>query len=91
AALKAEVPQEPSCPITQVTIGEDWEGIPGGGAGAGADGSNTGEQGGATVDFYYLNPSTSTCVLIGGTRYLQRTREVKCPNINSTIMTWQAA
>jgi len=91
AVLKAEVPQVPSCPITQVTIGEDWEGIPGGGAGAGADGSNTGEQGGATVDFYYLDPSTSTCVLIGGTRYLQRKREVKCPNINSTIMTWQAA
>ncbi|WP_428701180.1 DUF6531 domain-containing protein, partial [Stenotrophomonas indicatrix] len=91
AVLKAEVPQVPSCPITQVTIGEDWEGIPGGGAGAGADGSNTGEQGGATVDFYYLDPSTSTCMLIGGTRYLQRKREVKCPNINSTIMTWQAA
>ncbi|QZN79691.1 DUF6531 domain-containing protein [Stenotrophomonas sp. DR822] len=91
AALKAEVPQDPSCPVTQVAIGEHWEGIPGGGAGAGADGSNTGEQGGATVDFYYLDPSTSTCMPIGGTRYLQRQREVKCPNTNSTIMTWQAA
>ncbi|HAL21981.1 MAG TPA: RHS repeat protein [Stenotrophomonas sp.] len=91
AALKAEIPQQPSCPATQVTIAEQWDGIPGGGQGAGADGSNTGEQGGATVAFYHLNPSTNTCELVTGTRYLQRQREVRCPNTSTTIMTWQAA
>ena len=88
-AMKDARPQHPSCPQTQVSMTTPWTGIPGGGAGAGADGSNVGEDGEATVAYYTFSGATSSCSLMEGRTYLQRTREVKCPNTSTTVMKWR--
>ncbi len=88
-ALRLTVPKEPACPAPQVSMTQAWTGIPGGGAGAGADGSNVGERGVATVSYHSFNASSATCEPITAPRPVQRTREVKCPNTSSTIMKWR--
>ncbi|MGZ0026591.1 hypothetical protein [Stenotrophomonas sp. S4] len=59
-ALRLTVPKEPACPAPQVSMTQAWTGIPGGGAGAGADGSNVGEQGVATVSYHFFNAGSAT-------------------------------
>lgn len=86
AALKADTPSAPSCPVTEVVPGE-WVGIPGGGLGSGADGSNTGEDATFGTPFYIANPSTGGCDLLQATRYVSRTRTVQCPN--TALMSWR--
>ena len=88
-ALKLSVPNEPACPLPQVSMTQAWAGIPGGGAGAGADGSNVGEEGTATVSYQSFNASSSTCEATTAPRYVQRTREVKCPNTSPAVMKWR--
>jgi len=88
-AMRDLMPQDPSCPKTEVSMTTPWKGIPGGGAGGGADGSNIAEDGEATVDYYYFDAQTQACKTMQGRNYLQRTREVKCPNTSTTVMKWR--
>ncbi|WP_256123641.1 DUF6531 domain-containing protein, partial [Stenotrophomonas sp. BIIR7] len=86
AAIKAAYVSSPQCPATQVTPGT-WTGIPGGGAGAGPDGSNTGEDTNHAVVVQSHDATAGTCAPTSATQYVQRTRTVKCPNTN--IMAWR--
>ena len=88
AKLVAEVPSDVGCPETRAIPGE-WVGIPGGGAGSGADGSNEGESVEHEVEIHRRNISTGSCASNVWKRYAQRTRTVTCPN--SPLMEWDAA
>jgi len=88
-ALKLAVPKEPACPSPQVSMTEAWTGIVGGGSGSGADGSNTGEEGTATVVYYSFDTASSTCEPMPARSYVQRTRDVKCPNTSAAVMKWR--
>ncbi|MBT2766953.1 RHS repeat protein [Stenotrophomonas sp. ISL-67] len=86
AAIKAASVSSPQCPATEVAPGT-WTGIPGGGAGAGADGSNTGEDASHTVVVQFYDTAFGACSPMPFTQYVQRIRTVKCPN--NTIMAWR--
>jgi len=86
AAIKSAFVSSPQCPATEVTPGT-WTGIPGGGAGTGPDGSNTGEDANYAVAVQFHDSVTGACSVTPATQYVQRTRTVKCPN--NTIMTWR--
>ena len=85
-ALKADAPSDPACPATTVEAGS-WSGIPGGGLGSGADGSNTGESATYKTPFYIIDDNTNACLLVAGTRAVSRTRTVQCPN--TALMSWR--
>jgi len=87
-AIKSSVSNAPQCPAAKVTPGP-WTGMPGGGAGAGADGSNTGEDASYRVEFNVYDSAAATCTPLETSPYVQRTRTVKCPN--TTVMKWSAA
>jgi RHS repeat-associated protein len=87
-AIKSSVSNAPQCPAAKVTPGP-WTGMPGGGAGAGADGSNTGEDANYRVEFNVYDSAAATCTPLESNQYVQRTRTVKCPN--TTVMKWSAA
>lgn len=86
-AIKSSLPPAPQCPATKVTAAP-WSGIPGGGAGAGADGSNTGEDANYRAEFSIYDATAGTCSLLQSDRYVQRTRTVKCPN--TSVMSWSS-
>lgn len=87
AALKADTPSSAAgCPATEVVPGQ-WAGIPGGGLGAGADGSNIGESAHYVTPFYSQDPNTGACNLVNLERYVSRTRTVQCPN--TALMAWR--
>lgn len=86
AAIKTAYVSSPQCPATEVTPGT-WTGIPGGGAGTGPDGSNTGEDANYAVVVQSHDSVTGACSATPATQYVQRTRTVKCPN--NTIMAWR--
>ncbi|MDY0980015.1 RHS repeat-associated core domain-containing protein [Stenotrophomonas sp. CFBP8994] len=86
AAIKTAFVSSPQCPATEVTPGT-WTGIPGGGAGTGPDGSNTGEDANYAVAVQFHDSVTGACSVTPATQYVQRTRTVKCPN--NTIMAWR--
>lgn len=86
AAILASLAVEPGCPANEVTAGE-WAGIPAGGEGSGADGSNTGERADYGVRFYARFSSEVPCTLIQSTRDVSRTRTVNCPNPG--LMKWR--
>jgi RHS repeat-associated protein len=86
AAIKADRVSAPGCPATEVVPGP-WSGIPGGGEGAGADGSNTGESATYGSPYYMKNPNTGGCDIVPATASLSRTRTVQCPN--TALMAWR--
>lgn len=86
-AIKSSLPPAPQCPAPKVTAAP-WSGIPGGGAGAGADGSNTGEDANYRAEFSIYDAAAGACSLLQSDRYVQRTRTVKCPN--TSVMSWSS-
>ena len=86
-SLVAEATSDVGCPSTRAIPGE-WEGIPGGGAGSGADGSNTGESVEHVLEIHNKNGATGVCETSAWKRYAQRTRTVSCPN--SPFMEWDS-
>ncbi|WP_282295262.1 RHS repeat-associated core domain-containing protein [Stenotrophomonas sp. PS02289] len=85
-ALKADTPSAAGCPATEVVPGQ-WSGIPGGGLGSGADGSNTGESANYVTPFYNKNAQTGSCDLLEPQKYVSRTRTVQCTN--TALMSWR--
>lgn len=86
AAILTSLPAEQGCPVGQVVAGE-WTGVPAGGEGAGADGSNTGERADYGVAFYVRYSSSVDCLVVQSTRSVRRTRTVNCPNPG--LMAWR--
>lgn len=84
-AIKNQYPSDAGCQATTVTSGQ-WVGIPGGGAGAGDNGENTGED--ARYPVVYYTSFSGTCSVHNLQEYVQRTREVKCPN--QVMMGWHS-
>ncbi|WP_353098986.1 RHS repeat-associated core domain-containing protein [Stenotrophomonas lactitubi] len=76
----------PGCP--QPTVAEPvWTGIPGGGEGTGADGSNEGEDTDYSISAYF-STKPGECRPSPRTSYVQRTRSAQCPNM--ALMEWSS-
>lgn len=85
-AMKNANPPGSGCSATTVVGNGQWVGIPGGGAGTGANGENEGEERTYTITRYIVAGSSCSPLVDSGA-YAQRTRSVKCPN--TAIMEWR--
>ncbi len=85
-AMKNANPPGAGCSATTVVGNGQWVGIPGGGAGTGANGENEGEDRTYTITRYIVAGS-SCSPLVNSGAYAQRTRSVDCPN--TAIMEWR--
>lgn len=85
-AMKNANPPGAGCSATTVVGNGQWAGIPGGGAGTGANGENEGEDRTYTITRYIVIGSSCSPLVDSGA-YVQRSRAVDCPNVD--IMEWR--